>query len=81
MYVVLVKIEIHADFDPRIECMASHHVTVFGLGYNFLSKSNLRRCVLFLYSTLKMMWMIHVPLLIYLQNETKFNRIVNYPMV
>ena len=61
--------------------MASHDVTVFGLGYDFLSKSNLGRCVLFLYSTLKMMRMIHVPLLLYLQNETKSYRIVNYSSV
>ena len=61
--------------------MASHDVTVFGLGYEFLPKSNLGRCVLFLFSTLKMMRMIHVPLLNYLQNGTKFNCIVNYPMV
>ena len=61
--------------------MASHDVTVFGLGYDFLFKSNLGRCVLFLYSTLKMMRMIHVTLLLCLQDETKFYRIMNYPMV
>ena len=61
--------------------MASHDVTVFGLGYDFLYKSNLGRGVLFLYSTLKMMRMIHVTLLLYLQDETKFYRIMNYPMV
>ena len=45
--------------------MASHDdVTVFGLGYGFLPKSNLGRCVLFLYFTFKMIWMIHVPLLL-----------------
>ena len=53
-------------------CMAYHDVTVFGLGYDFLYKSNLGRGVLFLYSTLKMMRMIHVPLSCYSEMSLGF---------
>ena len=59
--------------------MASHDVTVFGLGYDFLFKSNLGRCVLFLYfknDADDSCSFVIVP-----AEWDKFYRIVNYPMV